>query len=187
LGRKNEQGANMKYNLSVILGIVIFMLIYRFLKRNKTTGKYIQEAHERARRRKSAWNLILIPLLIIGGVFVYILQFKILWSIHVMIYPNHAGHLSEFWGGGLLFSVFISSFLLAMPIMISSIVLGMIIANLLAWCIIPIRRIFDKEAQGIKGTSFLESMEALGKIAAYLVPICFVLGLIGAATLKSLK
>ena len=148
--------------------------------------KYIQEAQERAKRRKSLWNLILIPFVIIGGVFVYIIQFKILWLIHVIIYPNHSGHLSEFWRGGLPFSVFISSFLLAMPILISSIVLSMIIANLLAWCIIPARRTFDKEAQGIKGVSFCEAMGALGKIAAYLVPICFVLGLIGAATLKSL-
>ncbi len=148
--------------------------------------KYIQEAQERARRRKSAWNLILIPFVFIGAAFVYIIQFKALWLIHIIIYPSHSGHLSEFWREGLSFSVFISSFFLAMPILISSIVLGMIIANLLAWCIIPIRRIFDREAQGVKGTSFREAMGALSKIAAYLLPICFVLGLIGAATLKSL-
>jgi len=149
--------------------------------------KYILEAQERAKRRKSPWNLILIPFVIIGGIFVYIIQFKMLWFIHIIIYPNHFGRLSEFWREGLSFRAFISSFLLAMPIFFSSLVLGMIIANLLAWCIIPARRTFDKEAQGIKETSFREAIKTLGKAAAYLVPICFVLGLIGAATLKSLK
>jgi len=149
--------------------------------------KYILEARERAKRRKSPWNLILIPLIVVGGVFVYLIQFKILWFIHIIIYPNHSGRLSEFWREGLSFSAFISSFLLAMPIFFSSLVLGMIIANLLAWCIIPARRIFDKEAQDVKGTSFSEAMKGLDKIAIYIVPICFILGLIGAATLKSLR
>ena len=149
--------------------------------------KYIQEAQTRARRRKSPWNLILIPLLFIGAVPVYIIQFKILWLVHIFRYPSHSGHVSEFWQRGISFGAFISSFLMGIPILVSSVALGMIIANLLAWCIIPVRRVFDKEAQGVKGTSFRESMMALGKIAAYLVPICFILGLIGAFTLKSLR
>lgn len=149
--------------------------------------KYIQEAQARAKRRKSPWNLILIPLVIAGGVFVYIVQFKMLWFINISLYPNHSGRLSEFWREGLSSGAFISSFLLAMPILLSSLVLGMIIANLSAWCIIPARRAFDKEAQGVKGTSFKEAMRGLDKIAIYLVPICFILGLIGAATLKSLR
>ncbi|MDP2939420.1 MAG: hypothetical protein Q8O13_05015 [Candidatus Omnitrophota bacterium] len=149
--------------------------------------KYIQEARERAKRRKSPWNLILIPLTIVGFGFSSFIQFKILWSIHVIIYPNHSGRLSEFWREGLSFSAFISSFLLAMPIFFSSLALGMMIANLLAWCILPARKIFDKEAQGIRGASFNEAMKGLGKIAIYLVPICFILGLIGAVTLKSLR
>ena len=150
-------------------------------------AKYFHEARARAERRKSPWNLILIPLVIISGVFVYIIQFNILWFIRAIIYPNHSGQLCEFWREGLSLAAFISSFLLAIPILFSSLAIGMIIANLLAWCIIPARRTFDKEAQGIKETSFRESMKKLGKTAMYLMPICFVLGLIGAATLKSLK
>ena len=149
--------------------------------------KYIQEARGRAKRRKSPWNLILIPFAIIGGFFVYIVQFRILWFIHIIMYPNHSGRLSEFWREGLSFNAFISSFLLAMPIFFSSLVLGLLIANFLAWRIPPARKAFDKEAQGIKGTSFSEVMKGLGKAAIYLVSICFVLGLIGAATLKSLR
>jgi hypothetical protein len=148
---------------------------------------YFQEAGARAKRRKSLWNLILIPFVFAGAVLAYIPQFKLLWAIHVVLYPDHSGQLSVFWQRGLSFSAFISSLLLAGPIFISSLVLGMIIANLLAWCIIPVRKVFDKEAQGIKGASFFESMRALGKVAIYLAPISFLLGLIGAATLKSLR
>lgn len=149
--------------------------------------EYLREAGARAKRRKSLWNLILIPFVFAGAVLAYILQFKILWAIHVVIYPDHSGKLSVFWQKGLSLGAFISSFLLAGPIFISSLVLGMIIANLLAWCIIPARKTFNKEAQGIKGTSFPESMRVLGKLAAFLAPLSFLLGLIGAATLKSLK
>ena len=149
--------------------------------------KYIHEARERAKRRKSPWNLILIPLTIAGIGFIFFVQFQILWFIHIHIYPNHFGRFSEFWQNGISPVSFISSFLLGVPVFFSSIPLGMLIVNLLAWCIPPARKIFDKEAQGVKGTSFREAMKGLGKIAAYLVPICFILGLIGAVTLKSLK
>jgi len=147
--------------------------------------RYFPEARERAKRRKSPWNLILIPVGAAWIGFFCVAQFKILWAIHILIYPNHAGRYEEFWPAGLSIPAFISSFLLIMPVFISSIILGMIAANIFLWCIPPMRRIFDKEAQGTKGASFRESRMSLCKIAGYVVPICFLLGLIGAFTLKS--
>ncbi len=149
--------------------------------------QYFQEARARAKRRKSPWNLILIPFSIGGIGFSYFIQFQILWFIHTLMYPNHSGRLKEFWKEGLSGNAFVSSFLLAIPIFFSSLALGMIIANISTLCIPPAQKTFDKEAQGIRGVSFNEAMKRLGKITIYLVPICFILGFIGAATLKTLR
>ncbi len=149
--------------------------------------KYINEAQERAKRRKSPWNLILIPIGIAGTSFFYYIQFNVLWSFHVYVYPNHSGRLSEFWREGGSATTFISSFLLATPIFFSSLVLGMMMANVLLWFVPPIRKIFENEARGIKGVLFSETMKSLGKVALYVVPTCFLLGLIGAVTLKSFQ
>ncbi len=149
-------------------------------------SEYFKEAQERSKRRKSFWNFILVPFSVIGICLAYFIQFRILWFIHVFVYPEHAGQLNKFWQEGLSFNAFLSSLFLALPISFSSLVLGVIFANLLAWCIPPARKTFDKEAQDIKGVSFLETMGTLKKIALYVVPTCFALGIIGAMTLKSL-
>ncbi|MCU0665575.1 MAG: hypothetical protein MUF05_00535 [Candidatus Omnitrophica bacterium] len=169
------------------VSIILIWVILHIASKTKSGGEYLTEATARAGRRKSPWNLILIPFTVLGVWFSWVFQFKILWNIHILIFPEHAGKFSQFWRGKMSAESFISSFLLMVPLIFSSLALGMIVANLLAWCIPPARKVFNKEAQGTKEVSFRESMKALAKMAAYTVPICFGLGLIGAFTLKSFK
>ncbi|HPA19830.1 MAG TPA: hypothetical protein PLU30_18920 [Verrucomicrobiae bacterium] len=148
---------------------------------------YLARAHQRAQRRKSAWNILLIPLGLFSVVgFTYIF-FQIMWRIHIAIYPEHAGRLHEFWGGGISFPSFISSFLLLMPLFFASLPLGLMLANCVAWCVGPARRAFDREAQGVKWASLHEAMSGLWAIARMVVPLCLLLSFIGAVTLRNLK
>jgi len=148
---------------------------------------YFKRARQRAQRRKSPWNFVLIPL-VIGGVSatLYVL-FQLMWHVHIAIYPAHAGRLGEFWGKGIGFTSFLSSFLLAMPLFFAALPIGMILANLVAWLISPARRVFAREAEGVEGASFGQAMFELGKVALVVVPICLLLSAIGAATLRDLR
>src|SRR6185369_3245934 len=46
-------------------------------------------ARERARRRKSPWNLLLAPLGLAGGLGVWYGSCRLVWAFHVSIYPEH--------------------------------------------------------------------------------------------------
>jgi hypothetical protein len=157
------------------------------LKQEVLSQGYWKRARNRAQRRKSPWNLLLIPLAAAGIGLSYYAQFRMLWHVHVLIYPEHAGHFSEFWQEGIGFAAFVSSFLIAVPALFSSLVIGMMLANLAAWCVGPARRVFEREAKGVKWASFSESMATLWLVAKWVIPICLFLGFLGAATLRSLK
>jgi len=110
-----------------------------------------------------------------------------MWSVHTKIYPEHAGRFSEFWGKDISFTSFVSSFLLMMPLLVAAIPMGLLFSNCIAWCIFPARKVFAKEAGGVKGASFREAMHGLWIFAKILVPICLLLSFAGAVTLKNLK
>ncbi len=155
-------------------------------KELRTQG-YVERAQQRAQRRKSPWNLLLIPFGIGGVAGSAYLLFQIMWRIHIAFYPDHAGRFGEFWGEGVSFPSFISSFLLLIPLLFAGLLIGLMFANCVAWCIAPARRAFDREAEGVKWASFRESMHGLWAIGRIVVPVCLLLSFIGAATLKSLR
>jgi len=148
---------------------------------------YFKRARIRAQRRKSLWNIVLVLFALLGiGVSCYGL-FQLSWRVHTFIYPEHMGRFNEFWQEGISGRAFISSFLLIIPLFFAAIPLGLMFANCIAWCIPLARKTFEKEAKGHKFTSFKESMSGLFKFSLIIVPICLILSLIGAATLKNLK
>lgn len=151
------------------------------------TPGYLKRTQERAQRRRSPWNLLLIPFFTLGGGGSAYLLFQAMWRIHLLFYPEHAGRVTEFWRSGLSFRSFVSSFLLLMPLLFASVPIGLILANALAWCVSPARRAFEREAEGVKWASFRQSMHGLWLMARLVVPACFLLSFIGAATLKNLR
>jgi hypothetical protein len=152
-----------------------------------TKAGYFEHARQRAQRRKSLWNIILLPLGFGGAVLCAYALFRCMWQVHITLYPDHIGRLREFWGKNISTPSFISSFLLFIPLLFAGFVLGLMLANCIAWGIAPARRAFDREAQGAKGTSFLASQRGLWVIAKIVVPVCLLLSFIGAATLRSLR
>jgi hypothetical protein len=75
--------------------------IFRSIKREVSATGYLRRAQQRATRRKSLWNLILIPLFLGGAGLITYALFQIMWRIHIIIYPAHIGKLGEFWGEGI--------------------------------------------------------------------------------------
>jgi hypothetical protein len=145
------------------------------------TEGYISRAQERARRRKSPWNLVLLLFVVIGVFGVSIALFTVLWHLNVWVYPQHTGKLREIMRSS---NHTASQLLMTLPSFFASIPLGMLFANCIAWCIPPARETFEREAKGIALTSFRKSMSGLGKVAMYVVPVCLALGVVGALTLR---
>jgi hypothetical protein len=153
----------------------------------KNLKGYFERARQRAKRRRSPWNLVLIPLGLGSMAFICYGLFQFMWRVHTWFHPNHVGRFRGFWAEGIGFPAFVSSFVLFIPLVFAAIPLGMIFTNAVAWCIPPARRAFDREAEGIKWASSHEAMSGLIKIAFILVPICLLLSFIGAVTLRDLK
>ena len=153
----------------------------------KLDKHYLGEARVRAEFRKSQFDLLLIPFALGAFSLFAFVQFRILWFVHVRIYPDHSVQLDDFVMNEIGGSSSWPSLLMVLPIGISSLILGMILANFILWCIPAIRRILENKAEGIPFASFRESMTGLTYIALILTPICLLLGLIGAWALKSIK
>jgi hypothetical protein len=145
------------------------------------TEGYVSRARERAKRRKSPWNLLLLPLVIIGVFGVSIGLFTLLWHLNVWVYPQHVGKLREIMGSS---DHTASQFLMTLPSFFAGIPLGMLFANCVAWCIPPASRTFEHEAKGIACASFRKSMSGLGKVVMYVVLVWAALGIVGALTLR---
>jgi hypothetical protein len=146
---------------------------------------FITNARLRARRRKSAWNLILIPPALFGWLGSWYVFFRIVWAFHHRIYPQHAFH--DFWQEGVSFASFVPSFLMLFALFPASICIGLIFANCVAWLIPPARQTLDVEAEGFEGTGFRESNEALFRLAKWAVPGGLIIALVAASLLKSLR
>jgi hypothetical protein len=128
---------------------------------------YYTRARQRAKRRKSPWNLILIPFAILGIAGTAFLLAKGLLTFQQLFIPPNA--ILAHWTR-------IGSILMFAPILFPSFAIGMMIANLIAWCIPRARRTYAKEARGIKGVSFKETVKPLA-IASVIIlcavaPIC---------------
>jgi hypothetical protein len=142
---------------------------------------------ERTARRKTPWNFLTVFLLFTLGSSIWYASFRLMWQVHVLLFPSHAGQLSQFWPGGLRLGPFVSSFLLAMPLGISSLMLGAIIANLLMWCIPPARRTFERQAVGCPEVGLRSIMLSFLRWGWVPVVIGFGFSFIGACTLRSLR
>ena len=149
------------------------------------SAKYYAEATHRAKRRKSPWNLILIPLCGGSAVAIGYALFRIVWRFHVAFYPDHQLH--DYWQEGISLRSFVPSLLMVLSLLPGSIATGFMLGNLLAWLVTPARRVFDAEAQGFPGTSVGESMGGLFKMAVWTLPSGLALALAAAYSLKSMR
>src|SRR3989454_6151873 len=143
-------------------------------------------ALQRAQRRKSPWNrllLLAVPLwaLLWWG------AFRLVWAYHVHLYPAHAGALRQFWPAGASAHAFVASFLMVFGPMMPAVVLALLVINALLWLVPPVRRTLEAEAGRGPGTGFRASQRKL--LLATIVALAGwgVFGIQGAAVVTTLN
>jgi hypothetical protein len=130
---------------------------------------YIQRARQRARRRKSPWNLLLIPLVACScGVISYVLLRVVLFcSSTVAARPASFAARSE-----------PIKTLLVIPLLIAAIPSALIAANFLIHLLPPARRALDKEAEGHAGCDYLSSQHQLWALGRFVAVVCIGISLL---------
>ncbi len=130
---------------------------------------YLAKARMRAKRRKSPWNLLLIPAILIPFGVLWVLDFRAVNLLHMRLYPGQ-----DIWkcrGIGTIL-VAISPFFGSLPV-------AMIMGNFFVRRLPPARRVLDREAEAFPVTSYRNSQKQLFKFALVLVPVSLLLSLIG--------
>ena len=153
--------------------------------REKKLADYLAGARRRAVRRKSSWNLVLIPLGIVATAAAALGQFSLVWLLHTTLYPLH--ELRNFWPASISPGSFSLSFLMVFAPLPGALGTGFMLANLLLYALPPARRAFDGEARGHPGTSFQQSMRGLLRLTAWALPPGLTVALVAAALLTSLQ
>jgi len=146
---------------------------------------YYRTARLRARRRKSAWNVLLLPICFGAWVGIWYALFRFVWAFHAAIYPDH--RLADFWPRGVSLGSFALSFLMMFGPMLGAMALGFISGNCLVRLIRPARRAFDAEARGYASANFFDTTRDLFKVCVWVLPPGLAISLTAAFFLSSLR
>ena len=149
------------------------------------SAAYYPRARHRAQRRKSFWNVLLILLGFAASFAVWYALFRLVWLIHIALYPDH--YLADFWQEGISFRSFIPSFFMVFSIAPGAVTVGLILSNPFFWLISPARRTFDAETGDYPGMNFRESMRKLFIAGCWILPIGLITACVAALLLKSLR
>lgn len=145
------------------------------LHRELKSGKWLSNAQNRARRRKTAWNLLLplfaIPLWV---AFTWLLVAGA-WAVHLALHPSLVGAARQF--PTLVTGV---TALMVFPSFVAAVCPALLVSNFFVYLIPPARRAMDKEDRGFSGVDYVSSQSALIKVGAYILGGAAVLAIIGA-------
>jgi hypothetical protein len=131
---------------------------------------YYDDARARARRRKSPWNLLLIPLVALPLAGLWWSFVFILTQLHSWIYPGESLALARGLG----------SVLTRVAPVFAALPLSMVVGNMLVFLVPPARRVLAKEAASVPGTDLRSSQRGLLRMSRFLVPFGLGLAAIGA-------
>ena len=130
---------------------------------------YATQARARARRRKSRWNLLLIPAVVVPLFVIWAGSVASAEFVHECLY--HGQSLRTARGVGPVLTT-VGPFFGALP-------LAMLIGNYLIHLISPAHQALDAEASAHPRTSYRPAQAWLLKMAAFLVPLSVVATLFG--------
>ena len=123
--------------------------------------RFTEEQYRQARRRKSRWNLLLIPAVLIPLIVMWVALVLLGAYAHGLI---HNGQTLRT-GRGL------GPILDALAPMFIAVPLGMLAGNLLVWCIAPARHALEREAMPYPALRFAASQSALLKLLPLLATV----------------
>ena len=131
---------------------------------------YITDARTRAGRRRSPWNLLLIPCYALPWLLLTLASAFALGKLHAVIHGSEHIHILPDAIGGVLMALG-SLFAWLGPVMMG--------ANLLVAAIPPARRALDREATSIPGADRATANLSLLKLSYYLTPAGVIVALAG--------
>jgi hypothetical protein len=143
---------------------------------------YFGRLFARAARRKSRWNLLLIPIALCSIVFVAWLSLRLVWVLRNFIVSDRAVPFSTLirqQSSGL------APLLFFIPPLFASIPIGLFVTNAIVWCIAPARRALDREATGVWHASFTDAQKDLGLMTLCISCPALAISLIGALLLRA--
>ena len=132
---------------------------------------FYQEARARARRRRSPWNLLLIPAVVVPLGLLWWGLVALFEFLHASLYSAQDLRITPNGIGPILSAV--APFLAALP-------LSMMVGNRLVRLVRPARQALDQEAKPLPITSFSNAQQQLLWASKLLVPISLGLALFGA-------
>jgi hypothetical protein len=136
-------------------------------------SNYVADARERAKRRRSKWNLLLIPFAVAGiGLSWYGLT-RPLIILRTLFFPHDAFLMNGTRVGNIV--TYVSPGFSALGI-------GLVFANACIWMIPPARRALDQEGRGVKGGQFEASNLALLKFTGIVSAVALSLAVLGATS-----
>src|SRR5260370_12384971 len=116
---------------------------YCQILREFSRADYSLRRRNRAARRKSVWNLVLLVPVIPAVTFVYYGTLQFVWAVHRSTVPSDSrvleAELRQDWGGP-------AAILFMLPPFFRTIPLGIPAANFLMWCAPPAARAIERDA-----------------------------------------
>jgi hypothetical protein len=132
---------------------------------------YIDAARNRAKRRKSLWNLLLIPCYVIPWLSLWMASAIGCGVLYTRIHPGVVVRILPDAIGGVV---------IAIGLLFAWLAPAMLIANGLVSLVPPARRALDREA--VPGTDRASANRGLLRVGSYLTPAGLALALIGLVT-----
>lgn len=131
---------------------------------------YFDEARSRARRRRSPWNLLLIPAFIAAWVLLWYASARVLGNVARRLDPGSSFVLLPDGSAGLL---------MALGLLFACLPVAMIVGNLLVAALPRARGALDDEARGVPGTDFVSANRGLLTAMAIMTPAGLLVALVG--------
>jgi hypothetical protein len=142
-----------------------------FRATTETPSQFAERANARAGRRRSPWNLLLLPAAICPFAALWYVTARVLETLYTLCHNTPS---STFLPDG------VAGVLMALGPLFAWFAPAMIIANCLAWLVPAARRTFEQEAAPFPGVTFRSANAGFFKIAVFMTPVGLALGTIGA-------
>lgn len=131
---------------------------------------YLDEAVERAKRRKSAWNLLLLPAVIVPFGVMWWLSVVGVGKLYRVVHPQ-----TEF----ILLPDTVGAIFMAIGLVFAWLPPAMIIGNFITFMVPAARRALQAEAATVRGGDFRSANRGLLKGTAILTPAGILVTLLG--------
>ena len=132
---------------------------------------YFDEARARAKRRKSLWNLLLVPTVLVPWLLLSWFSWVELGKLHRLFHPGR-----EF----VIFPEGVSGILMAVTPLFAWLAPSMLVGNLVVAGIRPAKRMLSLEAASVPGTDLSSSNRSLFRLSVVLTPAALLVGVLAA-------